>query len=77
MPMLTLLLLPCLCSADNGALSVSSAAVDPVTKKLSITGTVTAPMDVVAGGGMVHNVNALMLPTTNMTRLMQITNCTM
>jgi hypothetical protein len=32
-------------------------------------------MNVQAGGGMVHNVNQLLLPTTNMTRLIQITNC--
>lgn len=25
---------------------------------------------------MLHNINQLMLPTTNITRLLQITNCT-
>jgi hypothetical protein len=49
---------------------------DPKTKKPIINGTVISPMNVQAGGGMVHNVNQLLLPTTNMTRLIQITNCT-
>ncbi|WIA19017.1 hypothetical protein OEZ85_003678 [Tetradesmus obliquus] len=59
----------------SDALTVSSSAVDAKTKKPIINGTVISPMNVQAGGGMVHNVNALLLPTTNMTRLIQITNC--
>jgi len=38
-------------------------------------GQIISPHDVVAGNGLIHNINALLLPMTNLTRLMQVTGC--
>jgi len=65
-----------LCS-DRGQLTISSASVDPATKKPNIMGSLVGASNIRAGAGIIHNINQLMLPTTNITRLLQITNCTL
>eukprot|EP00775_Hariotina_reticulata_P006740 gene6740-6960_t len=61
----------------RGELTISSASVDPATKRPNIMGSLTGAKNIRAGSGIVHNINQLMLPTTNITRLLQITNCTL
>lgn len=70
-----------LCTCRDGKdLSVASAAQmpdpkAPAKKIAATTGTLVAPMNVRAGSGIIHNINGLLLPMTDLARMMKVTNC--
>ena len=65
---------------SNGEVNVMSAAKmpDPSNPKKQVPATqaqIISPHDVEVGSGIIHNINALLLPMTNLTRLIQVTGC--
>jgi hypothetical protein len=67
--------LVCLCDCSAaGAVTISSAALNQ-SKQPLITASLISPVNVKAGTGVMHNINQVLLPTTNITRLLQIANC--
>jgi hypothetical protein len=48
---------------------------NPSRKIAATTGTLVSPMNVRASNGMLHNINGLLLPMTDIARLMKMTNC--
>lgn len=68
-----------LCRSDGG-ISVASAAKtpDPSNPSKQVPATqaqLIPPFDVPVGSGIIHNIDGLLLPMTNLTRLIQITGC--
>lgn len=67
-------------SEDELAVASVANSRDPANPERWISatnGTIVEPFDVRAGGGIMHNVNALLLPTTNLTKLIKLTGCAM
>jgi hypothetical protein len=65
---------------SSGAISVASAAKtpDPGNPSKQVPATqaqIIPPFDVEVGSGIIHNIDGLLLPMTNLTRLIQITGC--
>jgi hypothetical protein len=65
---------------SGDSISVASAAKvpDPSNPNKQVAATqaqIISPHDVEVGSGIIHNIDGLLLPMTNLTRLMQITGC--
>lgn len=73
----TALLLIC---RSSGEVHVASAAKtpdpsDPAKTVPATTVQIVAPYDVEVGAGIIHNINGLLLPMTNLTRLAHVARC--
>jgi hypothetical protein len=65
------------CRSDINVASAAKTA-DPNNPNKEVPATqaqIVAPHDVEVGAGIIHNINGLLLPMTNLTRLMQVAGC--